>query len=67
MLVDFIGNALIESDCIQLIKYIEDYKVNIIISASINDIETAELISNNKHVIYYNTDFEIFICLCSIV
>ena len=44
----------------KLIKYIEDYKVNVIISASINDIETAELLSNNKHIIYYNTDFEIF-------
>lgn len=44
----------------KLLKYLENYDVKVIIAASIDDIETAELLSNKKHTIYYNTDFQIF-------
>ncbi len=44
----------------KLIKYLENYDAKVIIAASIEDIELAELISNKKHPIYYNTDFQIF-------
>lgn len=44
----------------KLIKYINNYDVNIIVSASIEDIEVAEAIANNNHLIYYNDDLDVF-------
>lgn len=44
----------------KLLKYLENYNAKVIIAASIEDIEIAESLSNKKHTIYYNTDFQIF-------
>jgi ADP-heptose:LPS heptosyltransferase len=44
----------------KLLKYLRNYDVNIIVAASIEDIETAELIAGSKHTIFYNNDFDIY-------
>jgi ADP-heptose:LPS heptosyltransferase len=44
----------------RLLKYLRNYDINIIITSSIEDIETAERIADNKHLIFYNTDFDIY-------
>lgn len=42
----------------KLIKYLNNYNVKIIIASSMEDIDYAEKIADNKHPIYYNTDFD---------
>ena len=42
----------------RLIKFLKNYNINIILTASIDDMKEAELISENKYLIYYNTDFD---------
>jgi ADP-heptose:LPS heptosyltransferase len=44
----------------KLLKYLRNYDANIIVAASIEDIETAELIAVGKHTIFYNNDFDIY-------
>lgn len=43
-----------------LIKYLRNYDINVIIAAAIDDIELAEKIADNKYLIFYNTDFDIY-------
>ena len=44
----------------KLIKYLENYNINIILTASIDDIEIAESLGNDKHLIFYDSEFDIF-------
>lgn len=43
-----------------LIKYLKNYDIHVIIAAAIDDIELAESIADNKYLIFYNTDFDIY-------
>jgi len=43
-----------------LLKYLENYDINIILASSIDDLEIAEKISNNKYLIFYDTDFDVY-------
>lgn len=43
-----------------LLKYLKNYDINVLILASIDDIEIAEKIANPKNLIFYNTDFDIY-------
>jgi len=43
-----------------IIKYLRNYNLNIVLIASLDDIEIAEKIADSKHLIFYNTDFDIY-------
>ena len=44
----------------KLIKYLGNYNINVILTASIEDIDEAELIGKDKYLIFYDTEFDIF-------
>ncbi|MCB0730557.1 MAG: glycosyltransferase family 9 protein [Ignavibacteriae bacterium] len=46
-----------------LLKYLKNFNANIIVCASIDDIENAEKISDGKTLIYYDTEFDEFAAL----
>ncbi len=43
-----------------LLKYLRNYDINIIIVSSIEDIEVAEKIAEKSNLIFYNTDLDIY-------
>jgi len=44
----------------RLLKFLKNYNINVIISASIDDIESAEILGTNNNIIFYDSEFDIF-------
>jgi len=44
----------------KLMKYLNNYNINIIVTASLEDIEIAEKVNDKNQQIFYNTDFDIY-------
>lgn len=45
---------------LNIIKYLKNYELNIVVAASIEDVENADKIAGKNKLVFYNTDFDLY-------